>query len=84
MARKRVTVTQNHIDAGTAGDIFSCPVALALKERVAGPVVVVGLWWRYSDGVFTRRALTPRVARWINDFDNGKPMQPFIFMTELD
>lgn len=74
-----VKVTEQDIAKGIAGDCLRDPIALALRR-------ITGLPWRveqlycYPDTKGRRPHQTPRqVNRFIEDFDNGKPVQPFEF-----
>lgn len=69
-----VRVSQENIDDGIPGSENGCPVALAMAERdLFAPTATEGhlYWGRGSRNIHP----TPEhVARFINDFDEGKPV----------
>jgi hypothetical protein len=72
-----VVVKPEHIARGTRDNVYSCAVALALKEMGFGDANVSrsstragGRWWWNSD------ALTD----WIDHFDHGEPVSPERFV----
>ena len=82
MACFNIEVTQEDIDNGEPGGIYSCPIAESLKREFGSSICVVGqktctvgsatIW------------LSDNVTRFINDFDNGEPVQPFSFLLEVE
>lgn len=76
----RVTITRDDIRRGTRRSPFSCPIARALK-REHGIIAGVGITsvetlqpiskWKL------RAELSLKAERFVNDFDEGKPVKPF-------
>ena len=76
----RIQVTQKHIDEGMENDCFRCPVALAfLDAGFFRPDVHGNCVWLVGVGSFD---LSDTVETWIQDFDEGYPVQPFAFEVE--
>lgn len=74
-----VTLTQADIDHGVPGDCLKDPVALALR-RLTGRPWRVEKQYCYPDVSGHRPFTTPRVVnRFVEDFDNGKPVKPITF-----
>jgi hypothetical protein len=81
--KKQITVTQAHIDKGKPQKADDCPIFHALTDAGFN-VDEVDLWafieiypneWAYI-------ALPDEATSFIDQFDAGKPVQPFTF--ELD
>lgn len=71
-----IEVAQKHINAGLAKSHNQCPIALALKEvfiasevRVNSTIVIDEVYYSPSH----------QVLQFIEDFDSGKKVSPFIF-----
>lgn len=76
----KIHVTQDHINNGRPY-CHTCPIALALNERVPIP----GEWFVTSSfaqsGLHSAPHSLPRSAqRFIRRFDNGKHVEPFNFI----
>ena len=78
-----IRVTQEHITKGVMGDIFRCPVALALCEQ--GGYEPGDLTVNYSEIVAPlgdrdiAAGLPAEAAEFIGLFDDGESVQPFEF-----
>lgn len=74
-----VTVKRKHIIAGAPKDALHCPIGLALKEKF-GEVTV------NEDNVEInglKFQLASQAQRFIEQFDEGKPVKPFAFELKL-
>ena len=76
----KITVTQQHIDAGVRGSATSDPVALALKD--AGWEKVYVNVFGIQLGKEKRYPLPEGMWKFMYDFDNGNPVFPFEFELE--
>jgi stringent starvation protein B len=76
-----ITVTQDHITRGIRGSGISCPVALAIGERIPQELVGVGsLAVELSIQGTSRHVSLPLNARLaINNYDTGHAIHPFSF-----
>lgn len=75
----KISVTQDHIDAGLPRSPFSCPIALACQEAgLDNP----GVDQVFIDAVGVHAAIPPAASCFIGDFDGGRSVQPFEF--EID
>lgn len=83
-----VTVTQEFIKNGLRGCAF-CPIALAVNSALPSGVVsmVDGDKISFYEGMRARpfcEVDTPRIAsRFIEDFDQGRPVSPISFELEI-
>lgn len=83
--RKRVVITQEHINKGRRNDAASCPIALAVMDVIeARNVIVSGLIKTYHPNdlggwecVYYRHSA--RSKQFMRDFDNGKKVLPQTF-----
>lgn len=82
---KKVAVTESDIRKGKRCDPCGCPVALALKRSGFPHASVLGTnWmtdWRIEppdDG----HLLPPEAARFVDDFDEGRDVEPIAFEVE--
>ena len=86
MTRKLIKVTQEYIDKGKLGSIQYCPIALAVKDQTDSNCSVFddhlniysnfgrpGCYW-----------LPTRARKFINRFDDRKPVKPFNFYLNED
>lgn len=78
----RINVTQEHIDRGVRGDCAACPIALATTEVIHERVGVVGLHIIDNDGIPIKET-TVKMRQFMDNFDDGKPVQPFSFNLKL-
>lgn len=86
--KRRIRVTQTHIDNGKPIMSRKCPAALALRDQ-GFPEAVVGSfgWWpnesiyEYDDEVY--RKFSRRTERWIHAFDRNEPVKPFSFTIDV-
>jgi hypothetical protein len=88
-----VEVTAEMIAQGRVGDCSECPVALAVSEarrvdshkpddhplRHAGVTVGALISWTTPTGRRVSVRTPARVARWIEQFDDGARVAPFTF-----
>ena len=72
----KIQITQNHIKRGKKGRVTLCPIALALKERGFEKVRVRAEAVEIDGAKFS---LSPNEMRFIKRFDNGEPVEPFVF-----
>jgi hypothetical protein len=78
----RVEITKEDIDNGIPCNNFSCPIALALKRYYPDKVISVGKLWITIEGVYHKMRYyknSPIVRKFINDFDDDIPVEPFSF-----
>jgi hypothetical protein len=78
----RVEVKQQHIDKGRRRRSESCPIALAVRDAGYRDVKV-GLNLSFGKrGTPGRKILRLplQASVWIHNFDNGKPVKPFVFV----
>lgn len=70
-----VTITSQHIRAGTKSNCFYCPIALALNDKFNRPVRVT----KICAHVFGKAIIKvpESVARRIDEFDKTGEMKPF-------
>ncbi len=81
-----IVVTADHIKQGQPLNGNACPIALAYKEAT-GIKVSVGV---FSIRTYTRDGvgkefigeLPSEAVRFIDDFDQGRPVEPFEFTLE--
>lgn len=84
-----INVTAEHIANGFGRNCFACPIALAVGEVTGqlgpGRLMVDPHDILISDGGPWRKVELPLSARqFIQDFDEGKSVQPFRFSVELE
>ncbi len=80
----QICVTQKHIDDGCRAECKHCPIALAINEKLKKRYRVnIG---RITFSIEPSHTLTHssykfshRTRKFINDFDNYRPVQPFNF-----
>ena len=79
-----VEVTQEDIDKGKAYDCLKCPIALALQRATGGLSVWVNPGtWRIRDYSMRWCKFSSEEAAFIEDFDEGRLVEPFHFTVEL-
>lgn len=87
-----INVTQHHIDIGKQQSLDFCPVALAIKDVVGFPWVLVSPGVVFLGGVIEcmrlmgldKRMPLPEIAsRFVEAFDEGDPVAPFQFELEV-
>ena len=71
----KIQVTRKHIKAGKMGRMTLCPIALALKERGFENVKITTETVEVDGAELT---LSPSEAKFVDDFDSGKPVKPFV------
>jgi hypothetical protein len=86
MSRIKISVTQKNINSGTRDECTTCPVALAIITRTGRNVLVASDCVDFSpDNYYSGKMIPlPRSARrFINRFDQAKPVEPFNFFLEV-
>lgn len=82
----KIRVTKRHIKAGHKGSETSCPIALAVREAIKktclpkflrSKSVVVGPDISIGNGMSMQH--TAEISAFIDAFDAGKEVKPFIF-----
>lgn len=76
--RKTINVSKKDIETGVKATCASCPVALALTRVLGRKVAVTGPSFRFWEEDQTH-SLPPKVWKFVDDFDHGRPVQPFAF-----
>lgn len=71
----RIKVTRRHIREGRRASMFSCPVALAIKEACDAKNVSVDEDWIEINGVVCKP--TKKMRAFIFAFDHRLPVKPF-------
>jgi hypothetical protein len=82
-----VRVEQEHIDRGERKQSSCCAVALAIKEQVPGVVDVevdCVICFQTDDGESYSMTASEEVSKFIDDFDNCQPVEPFQFKIDLE
>ena len=83
MTMVRINVTQEHIEQGVRGNVYSCAVALAAQEVLGRDIVMIADIALRRGAVWSKFAVLPEMVRaWIVEFDDGRSMAPITF--ELD
>ena len=77
----KIDVTQEDIDRGVKGACTQCPVALALARAFPDVYVDVATTQLLVGDEFIRAPSV--VSIFIEDFDDGEPVQPFSFDLDL-
>ena len=79
---RKVKVTASHIRRGIRGNPFSCPIALSVRTK--GRVCVDPARMVISfDDVEWIYDLPQSAERFTYRFDEGKPVEPFVFQAQL-
>jgi hypothetical protein len=79
----KFTLTKSDIKKGIRGDFTSCPVVIRIKRELGSLVDTVTV---HTDNILINgiEHKTPkRVVRFINKFDEGKPVEPITFELKL-
>ena len=70
-------ITQSDIDHGVRCDHEHCALARAVERMVPGCSVFVDDYVAISNkNEDTELGMTDQILRWIDEFDNGKPVKP--------
>lgn len=85
LANYVVEVTQEHIEKGVRGECGSCPLSLAFSELFNQRVFVGRVSFSFPD---VKKPLPhfrlPKIAEeFIDNFDKGKPVQPFSVLIRI-
>ena len=72
----KIQIKKKHIEQGKRGRSTLCPIALALKEK-GFECVKVNAETVEVDG--TDLVLSKQEARFVELFDDGRPVKPFVF-----
>ncbi len=75
---KRISVTAQNIKKAVPGDCCNCPIALALL-RATGREIKVSSAVFYDWGKEIKVVIPPKVRKFIELFDSGKPVKPITF-----
>lgn len=81
-----ITVTADHIARGARCTSDACPVALAIKETLhplSVDVQVEVINFGVPGGKFAPVVPPDEVACFVDEFDDGLPVQPFTFTLEV-
>jgi hypothetical protein len=83
-----IQVTQEDINAGEAGNCYSCPLALAIRRVCPGSlpwVQSLGVGWRTSHkhGPVDSSPLPREATAFIDRFDVKRDVSPFSFVLAL-
>lgn len=83
-----IEVTADDIRLGKPHDACLCPIARAIARLLGADDVAVGLndmcaTFLPGDLALTERDLPVEAARFIADFDDGRPVAPFTFTARL-
>lgn len=76
----QINVTQQHIDNGTPKDCAYCPIAHSLMGHFPNSCIEVDDSCIEING--TQYFSPDSVVKFIEDFDNRKPVKPFSFLLE--
>lgn len=77
----RIEVTKGDITMGMGGGVARCPIALAVRRTTnASWVAVDGAHASLitSDGATSRYSMTERAGHFVQAFDAGRPVNPFV------
>lgn len=74
----RISVTEDHIKKGRKREPRFCPVAIAVRERLKLSEYQVDVGNRIWIKDFPVE-IPHAVNRFVSDFDNGRPVEPFEF-----
>ena len=83
----KIKVTQDHIDMGFRGFSYSCPLALAINDRIGDknyrasvvPFLAIAKLFERSQPTISFR-LSKAAAVFGTQFDNNFPVKPSIFV----
>lgn len=78
-----INVTQEDINKGIKSDCSKCPIALAANRVIPNGALAVGgasiTYWNEKEAI---SILLPEIAlKFIRDFDSGRKVKPFSFIT---
>jgi hypothetical protein len=82
----KISVTQEHIDNGVRGNCEKDPIALAMIDAKwmrpwVGPLTI--RTDGFNGGCMRQSFETPEIVwKFLSDFDNGRPVEPFEFEVE--
>ena len=80
-----VNVTQKDIDEGVAEDCYACPIALAAMRATGCKGAGVSPYYLrlFYDNEEASYRLPRAAERFVLDFDEGKPVEPFSFTVTI-
>ncbi len=81
----KIRVTSEHIRRGEQHSLSACPIALAVREHDGFADAEVGSFFVYKGRsfLFPPSFTTPsKAAKFIQDFDAGRAVEPFEFELE--
>jgi hypothetical protein len=84
MNKHTITVTQEDINDGKGGNCTLCPIALAAKRTFPDICPVVGAYFLVLDSAPGEEdgeliPLPGDAQQFVEDFDFGRPVEPFSF-----
>lgn len=79
----KINVTQKNIDEGGRCMALSCPIALALNNVFVPDKMLSTNQYTFHTGNGIDYKLPPEVTKFINNFDDGKKVEPFSFVVEV-
>lgn len=85
MRTVQISVTADHITRGARCDSVRCPVALAIKDALHLSVDVQEdlINFGIPTGMFSPVATPQEAGHFVDEFDDGLPVQPFTFTLEV-
>lgn len=83
---KTIRVQAGHIKLGLKNRPMQCPIARAVRGAgFVEPIVCLGEICARRGALTRYRAILPASAmQFIDDFDNGKPVEPFEFAVKFE
>ena len=86
MRTVEISVTADHIDRGTQCCTTRCPVALAIRDTLHPLSVDVQddlIHFGVSGGKYVFVHTPEEAGYFVDEFDDGLPVQPFTFILEV-
>ena len=83
MSYRKIAVAQAHIDAGERKSECDCPVALAVQDSFDEHATVDECSICVEGYAQVMADTPPDVMEFISDFDDGKPVEPFVFEADF-
>lgn len=80
----KISVTQEHIDAGTRCSPYACPIANAIRDTIGDVWFVSVTRLEIKIGNSSRIAAPESARSFIDAFDDGQAVQPFEFELEME
>jgi len=82
----KIHVTEKHIKKGVISDPWNCPIAIAIQKATGIEPTVTSEWYILDSVKFpvpkkvSKLPMPKKVSKFIDDFDQGKPVKPFNFV----